>query len=202
LRYGEGMAGEIVFREARPSDAYALAELSIAAGDGMYEFLLEGMAPPPMLAGLMARGMKLEEGGLSWRRCFVAEDKGVVGMVNAFPAEWLRLQEQDVLPVDRVRVLEAIDRAQDWESFLVNGIAVRATHRRQGIGKRLLGWAVEQAQLQGFARVTANVWADNAATRGLFVSQGFGVEKQIEVAAHESLRHSGGCLLLSNQLGK
>jgi GNAT superfamily N-acetyltransferase len=196
------MAGEIVFREARPNDAYALAELSIAAGDGMYEFLLESLAPAPMLAGLMARGMKLEEGGLSWRRCFVADDKGVVGMVNAFPAVWLRHQEQDILPADRVQVLEAIDQAQDWESFLVNGIAVRATHRRQGIGKRLLGWAVEQAQQQGFARVTANIWADNAAAHGLFAGQGFGVEKQIEVAAHEALRHSGGCLLLSNRLGE
>jgi GNAT superfamily N-acetyltransferase len=196
------MAGEIVFREARPDDAFALAELSIAAGDGMYEFLLESMAPAPMLAGLMARGMKLEEGGLSWRRCFVADDKGVVGMVNAFPAVWLRQQEQDILPADRVRVLEAIDQAQDWESFLVNGIAVRATHRRRGVGKRLLGWALEQAQQQGFARVTANVWADNAAVRGLFAGEGFVVERQIEVAAHEALRHTGGCLLLGNRLGE
>src|ERR1700677_3710368 len=93
----------IIFRAALPADAYALAELSIMAGDGMYEFLLEEMAPKEMLAGLMARTMKQDEGGFSWRHCFVADDEGVViGMVNAFPAAWLRGQDQDILPPDRV----------------------------------------------------------------------------------------------------
>jgi hypothetical protein len=52
------MTAGIVFRAAAPADAYALAELSIMAGDGMYEFLLEEMAPREMLAGLIARSMK------------------------------------------------------------------------------------------------------------------------------------------------
>ena len=87
------MPSGIVFRAALPADAYALAELSIMAGDGMYEFLLEEMAPKEMLAGLMARSMKQDTGGFSWRHCFVADDKGVVGMINAFPAAWLREEE-------------------------------------------------------------------------------------------------------------
>ncbi len=53
----------MIVRAALPSDAYALAELSIMAGDGMYEFLLDEMAPRDMLAGLMARGMKQDTGG-------------------------------------------------------------------------------------------------------------------------------------------
>ena len=46
-------------------------------------------------------------------------------MVNGYPAAWLREEEEDILPQDKVQILEPIDRAQDWESFLVNGIAVR-----------------------------------------------------------------------------
>ena len=42
------MTTGIVFRPALPADAYALAELSIVAGDGMYQFLLEDMAPREM----------------------------------------------------------------------------------------------------------------------------------------------------------
>jgi hypothetical protein len=99
------------FRAALPGDAYALAELAISAGDGMYEFLLKEMAPKEMLAGLMARSIKQGTGGLSWRNCFVAVDQGVViGMINAFPAAWLREEEQDILPQDRVQVLEPIER--------------------------------------------------------------------------------------------
>src|ERR1700679_364882 len=141
----------MLFRAALPGDSYALAELAISAGDGMYEFLLQEMAPREMLAGLMARSIKQGTGGLSWRNCFVAVDQGVViGMINAFPAVWLREEEQDILPQDRVQVLEPIDQAQDWESFLVNGVAVYAGYRRQGIGNRLVEWSVEQARARAF----------------------------------------------------
>ena len=163
----------MIFRAALPADAYALAELSIMAGDGMYEFLLEEIAPREMLAGLMARSMKQDTGGFGWRHCFVADDQGVVGMINAYPAAWLREEERDILPQDRVQILDPIDQAQDWESFLVNGVAVRPAHRRQGIGKRLMEWAIEQARAGGFARLSMNVWQDNVAARALCEKAGF-----------------------------
>jgi ribosomal protein S18 acetylase RimI-like enzyme len=190
------MSPTVVFRPAQASDAYALSELSIMAGDGLYEFLLEEMAPKEMLAGLMARTMKQETGGFSWRHCFVADDQGVVGMINAYPAAWLRDEEQDILPQDKVQILDPIDQAQDWESFLVNGIAVRPSHRRQGIGKRLMAWAIEQAGAGGFARISANVWEDNPAGRGLFEDQGFDLQTRVQVAEHTGLSHVGGSLLM------
>ena len=201
------MTAGIVFRPALPADAYALAELSILAGDSMYEFLLEEMAPREMLAGLMARSMKQDAGGFSFRHCFVADHKGVVGMINAFPAAWLREEERDILPQDRVQILDPIDQAQDWESFLVNSVAVRPTHRRQGIGTRLMEMAIEQAPRQAgagkagvFARLTANVWADNVAARALFESQGFSVQTQVEVPPHAALQHFGGSLFMARQI--
>ena len=185
----------MLFRAALPADAYALAELSIMAGDGMYEFLLEEMAPKEMLAGLMARTMKQDAGGFSWRHCFVADDEGVVaGMINAFPAAWLRDQEQDILPQDRVQILDPIDQAQDWESFLVNGIAVRTPYRRQGVGKRLVQWAIEQAREGGFARLSANVWEDNACRPGTL--RGFQIQKRSPIAQHPGLNHVGASLLM------
>jgi GNAT superfamily N-acetyltransferase len=185
------------FRAALPGDAYALAELAISAGDGMYEFLLQEMAPKEMLAGLMARSIKQGTAGLSWRNCFVAVDQGVViGMINAFPAAWLREEEQDILPQDRVQVLEPIDQAQDWKSFLANGVAVYAGYRRQGIGNRLVEWSVEQARARAFTKITSNVWEDNVAARSLFEKQGFRVETRIDVAGHPELSHTGSSLLM------
>jgi ribosomal protein S18 acetylase RimI-like enzyme len=194
------MTAGIIFRPASPADAYALAELSILAGDGMYEFLLEELAPREMLAGLIARTMKRDTGGFSWRHCFVADDKGVVGMLNAFPAAWLREEERDILPQDRVQILDPIDQAQDWESFLVNSVAVRPQHRRQGIGTRLLEMAIEQARAGGFARLTANVWADNFAACAVFEKGGFGVQTRVEVQPHPGLAHIGGSLLMARQI--
>jgi ribosomal protein S18 acetylase RimI-like enzyme len=194
------MTAGIVFRPASPADAYALAELSILAGDGMYEFLLEELASREMLAGLIARTMKRDTGGFSWRHCFVADDKGVVGMINAFPAAWLREEERDILPQDRVQILDPIDQAQDWESFLVNSVAVRPQHRRQGIGTRLLERAIEQARAGGFARLTANVWADNFAACAVFEKAGFDVQTRVEVPPHPGLAHIGGSLLMGRQI--
>jgi ribosomal protein S18 acetylase RimI-like enzyme len=194
------MTAGIVFRSASPADAYALAELSILAGDGMYEFLLEELAPREMLAGLIARTMKRDSGGFSWRHCFVADDKGVVGMINAFPAAWLREEERDILPQDRVQILDPIDQAQDWESFLVNSVAVRPQYRRQGIGTRLLERAIEQARAGGFARLTANVWADNFAACAVFEKAGFDVQTRVEVPPHPGLAHIGGSLLMGRQI--
>ena len=191
----------ITFRAAHPGDAYALAELSILAGDGMFEFLLGEMAPKEMLAGLLARSMKQDSGGNSWRHCFVAEDRGVlVGMANAFPAEWLRQEDRDVLPADRVQILDPIDQAQVWTSFLVNGVAVRPDFRRQGIGLRLMLWVIEQAAATGLPVITANVWQDNGAARGLFEKSGFHLHTHVEVPAHSALLHTGGNLVMVRQL--
>ena len=167
------------------------------AGDGMFAFLLEEFAPQDMLAGLMARSIKQDAGSTSWRNSFVAEDQGaVVGMVNAYPASWLREEERDVLPPDRVQVLDPIDQAQDWESYLVSGVAVRGEYRRRGIGGQMVKWALEQARLGGFARLTANVWQDNAPAVALFSGQGFRVQTWVEVPAHPALQHAGGSLLM------
>jgi ribosomal protein S18 acetylase RimI-like enzyme len=195
------MPSEMIFRAALPADAYALAELSIMAGDDVYEFLLEEMAPKEMLAGLMARSMKQDTGGFGWRHCFVADDQGVVGMINAYPAAWLLEEERDILPQERVQILDPIDQAQDWESFLINGVAVRPSHRRQGIGTRLMEWAVEQARAGGFARLTMDVWEDNAAAQALCEKVGFRVQTRIEVAEHPGLSHTCGSLLMVRDVG-
>jgi GNAT superfamily N-acetyltransferase len=191
----------IVFRSAAPADAYALAELAILGGDGIYEFLLEEFAPREMLAGLMARTMKHDSGGFCWQHCFVAtQQDAIVGMINAFPAAWLRDEERDVLPQDRVQVLEPIDQAQDWQSFLVNSIAVRAPYRQQGIGSKLIAWAVEQARTAGFGRMSASVWKDNAAAYALFAKSNFEVNTTIDVPQHAALPHAGGSLLMVRKI--
>jgi GNAT superfamily N-acetyltransferase len=191
----------MIFRAAAPADAYALAELSIMGGDGMYEFLLEDLAPREMLAGLMARTMKQDSGGYCWRHCFVADEQGIVGMINAYPAAWLRDEERDVLPSDRVQVLDPIDQTQDWESFLINSVAVRPPHRRKGVGLRLIEWAIEQAKAGGFPRISANVWQDNRAAAGLFTKAGFDLSNRVEVPLHPALMHVGGSLLMTRQIG-
>ncbi len=201
-REGPMVLSEFAFRAATPPDAYALAELAIVGGDGMYEFLLGDMAPKEMLAGLMARTIRQNDGVSSWRNCYVAVDHGTVaGMIQALPAALLREEKLDSLPAERVQVIEPIDQAQDWESFVVNSVAVRGPYRRQGVAAQLLGWAVAQGRAGGFARVTANVWQDNLAARSLFQKLGFEVSRQVDVPQIAGLSHAGGSLLMTLVIG-
>ena len=191
-------SNDFIFRAATPADAYALAELAILGGDGMYEFLLEGMAPKEMLAGLMARSIRQNEGVYSWRNCYVAVDHGtLIGMIHALPAALLREEKLDSLPPERIQVLEPIDQAQDWESFVVNSVAVRGPFRRQNVGSQLLGWAAGQARAAGFPRVTANVWQDNLAARSLFQKLGFQMSRHVDVPQSAGLSHGGGSLVMT-----
>ena len=192
------MSKDVMYRAANASDAYALAELAILGGDGMYEFLLSDMAPKEMLAGLMARSIQQNDGVYSWRHCYVAVDQGVLaGMIHMLPAELLHEEQLDTLPAERVQVLAPIDAAQDWDSFLVNSISVRPQYRRQGIAHRLLSEAKVQAQTRKFTRLTANIWQDNPAARSLFEKAGFEISRRVEVPQSPGLTHTGGSLLMT-----
>lgn len=189
---------DYIFRAAIPADAYALAELAMIGGDGMYEFLLQDMAPKEMLAGLMAPSIRQDDGVYSWRHCYVASSRGTLaGMVHALPAALLREEKLDSLPAERVQVLKPIDEAQDWDSFLVNSIAVRGPFRRQGVAERLLARSIGQAGAEGFARATANLWQDNLAARSLFEKCGFKINRHVDVPPTPGLSHVGGSLLMT-----
>ena len=105
-----------------------------------------------------------------------------------------------MLPPDRVAVLDPIDQVQQWQSYLISGIAVRHEQRRQGIACRLLECAMRRAEAEGFCRASLNVWADNGAARALFERQGFVVEKLVEVPEHPALGHAGGSLLMVREV--
>jgi ribosomal protein S18 acetylase RimI-like enzyme len=95
-----------------------------------------------------------------------------------------------------VQILDPIDQAQDWESYLINSVAVRREQRRHGIAGQLVKWAIEQATVAGFARLSVNVWADNVAAVALFEKEGFRVETRVEVPQHARLSHVGGSLIM------
>ena len=61
-------------------------------------------------------------------------------------------------------------------------------------------WAIEQARAGGFARISANVWEDNVAGRGLFEDQRFDLQTRSQVAEHVGLSHVGGSLLMVRPL--
>jgi GNAT superfamily N-acetyltransferase len=60
-----------------------------------------------------------------------------------------------------------------YEMIYVNLIAVRAAHRRQGIGAALLGALRTEAANRKVAMLGLDVWSFNADAKAFFQSQGF-----------------------------
>jgi ribosomal-protein-alanine N-acetyltransferase len=52
-------------------------------------------------------------------------------------------------------------------------LAVRPTHRRMGIGRRLVHWLVESARVAGMASLHLELRTGNEAARGFYRAMGF-----------------------------
>lgn len=121
----------------------------------------------------------------------VARERRWLLMVEAPPLEDVRtfvsklIERGDVqtLAVDDGDVVGWCDiqrrRAPGMDHVGVLGMGLLPTHRRRGLGRRLLEACLERADAAGIARVELEVWATNVAGLRLYESSGF---------EHEGLR--------------
>ncbi|MEI8105722.1 MAG: GNAT family protein [Actinomycetes bacterium] len=78
--------------------------------------------------------------------------------------------------VGYVRLARATPLAASEHVLTINGVAVDAAARRQGVGGALLAAAASEARRRGARRLTLRVLGENAAARALYESAGFVVE--------------------------
>ena len=193
--------GEIVFRGARPGDAQAVAALMVEAGGGLFEFLLDGVLPEMTPADVLALAVAGGEDPSSHRNVLLAEAEGqVVAMINAYPADLLKAEARDLVPKERLAHISALDDIADWGSFFVSSMAVAAGHRRRGIARHLLARVFAAADRRGFDRVSLQVWADNAAARRLYESEGFVIQDRALIAPLPRLPRAGESLLMVREV--
>lgn len=194
----QSATGAVRLRRAEAEDAPDLARLVVMAGLGAYEFFLDGLVPGRSAAELLVPGFAGSAGSFSYRQCAVAVGEGdpVVGAVHAYPAAWARNADRSFLPADRLAHMAPFDAVQDWDSYFLSAVAVAPAARGQGIGRRLIGWAIERARDGGFATLSLHVWADNHAARRLYRRLGFTEAGVAAIARHPRLPHVGGSILM------
>jgi len=192
----------ITIRPAQADDALDLARLIDIAGGGVYEFLLDGLAPGLSAPEMLAPGLAGSTGSLSHRQSGVAEVGGrVVGVAHGYPVDWIRTEDYSGLPPDRVAHLAPFTATQDWGSYFLSALAVDPAFRRRGVAGRLLNWFYGRARTGGFDRVTLHVWADNAAAQRLYAGEGFVEAGRAAIPWHARLPHEGGSILLRRLVG-
>ncbi|MEQ9488382.1 MAG: GNAT family N-acetyltransferase [Alphaproteobacteria bacterium] len=159
-------------RDARPSDARALAELIAIAGAGIPEWLWAGMAGPgetPLDVGIR-RAMR-DHGGFSWRNAIVAEMNGQVsGMILGYKLE---TDEGEPAAIDPVLLpfLE-LERLVP-ESWYINAFAVYEPWRCRGVGGRLLTAAAERAKAAGCAEMSVQTFSQTPRSEAFYARYGF-----------------------------
>jgi GNAT superfamily N-acetyltransferase len=190
----------MLYRKAEIADSLDVARFISAAGGGLYEFLFDDLIPFVSAVEFLAIGVARVSEPVSYRNCYVAIDDtsgAMVGAANAFPAEQLRVTSFPLLPRDLEAHIRPMLNLQDWSSMFLNALAVDDHHRRNGVGSRLLDWALARARALNLPRLSLHVWADNVRAREYYRERGFIEVGTAEVAAHPRLPHRGGSILMS-----
>jgi RimJ/RimL family protein N-acetyltransferase len=94
----------------------------------------------------------------------------------SFDTEGVLVAEVDGEPAGYVALGRATRLESNRHVLYVRGLNVAPDHQRHGIGRALLGAAVEAAREQGARRLTLRVLSTNPQARALYESFGFVVE--------------------------
>jgi ribosomal protein S18 acetylase RimI-like enzyme len=87
----------------------------------------------------------------------------LVAVLDGVPAGYVALGSPTRLPANEHVVA-------------IHGLAVAPESQRQGLGRRLLAAAIEEARRRGARRISLRVLAGNQAARALYASAGFEIE--------------------------
>ena len=182
-------------------DAAELAYLINLAGEGIPEFLWQGMiedTESPLEVG--AKRAAREEGGFSYRNAKVIRQDGkVAGMIISYqlddPYETGELSEYP----DVVRPLIELE-AQAPGSWYINAIATSEQHRGMGIASTLLEDAEQQARAQGVSSMSIIVASENPTAKTLYLNQGYQLQTSRPVVKYPNCIHGGDWELLTKNL--
>lgn len=195
------MPSRLIFRPATIADAAALAVLVDIAGEGLANFMWQGLAAHGQSAIEIGRERaRREEGGFSYRNATVAEIGGEV----AATLVGYRLEDPydtggfDAMP-EIVQPLVKLE-ARAPGSWYVNVLACFPEFRKQGIGAKLLAIADSKGRDAGAPAMSVIVggWNTNAAR--LYARAGYTEQAREPAILPPNLPHRGEWVLMTKPL--
>ena len=188
-----------VYRPAEKKDSMKLAELINIASGGVVEYLFHDLIPGMTPVQIVAHNLENDNYPHSYKSAIVAEDKNdVVGMALSYPSSYHKITDEmrAFFPAERLERFNNFYSSRVENSLFLDALGVDASHRRQGIGTRLVELTKEMAQENGYALISLIVFADNAPALALYKFLGFEAVQQIKLEGNEFIPHQRGCVLL------
>lgn len=194
---------DIIYRPARKEDCPKLGELFSMAGEGLLEFMLDGLMPGMSAVDVAAYDMADDKDGRSYRGVTVADVNGEVkAMAFSYHSRLQRITDdmRKFIPGERLAPLETFYSTRVEDSLYLDTLAVDDDLRGQGVGGKLLEMTKQKAREMGLGSLSLIVYTHNTNALGIYRKQGFQEVKEIPMEGPEVLSGEGAAVLMECKL--
>jgi ribosomal protein S18 acetylase RimI-like enzyme len=194
---------EIKYRSGEKKDCSKLAELINIASDGVVEYLFHDLIPRMTPVQVIAHNLENENYPHSYKSAIVATDKNdTVGMALSYPSSYHKItgEMRSFFPAERLEHLTAFYSSRVENTWFLDALCVIESHRRRGIGEKLISLTKERAIENGYNALSLIVFADNKLAIPVYEHTGFEVVQKVELRGNEFINHEDGCLLLKFEI--
>ncbi len=199
-----GSLQEYIIRSGRLEDCSKIASMINASADGAVDYLFanlnNGLSSLEQLSQQLAK-----EVHYSYANTLVTEyQKGVVAEALSFPSKGLVLDVNllDLYDAARQQYVKYFIDNRIEDSWHLDSIFVSDAHRNKGLGKKLLEEVKQQAEYYKFPVLQVFVFGSNKPAIRFYQSNGFEIDAEIDVSAHEFLQDKHQLLRMRFNLKK
>ena len=193
----------IKYRPAEKEDSMKLAELINIASDGVVEYLFQELVPGMTPVQVVAHNLENDNYPHSFRSAVVAATEAdVIGMALSYPSSYHKITDEmkSFFPADRLKHLSRFFSSRIENSWYLDALCVIATHRRSGIGEKLISITKEKAVENGYNSLSLIVFSDNKLAIPVYERTGFKVAQKVELRENEFIKHEDGCYLMECEI--
>lgn len=194
---------EITYRPGEKSDCAQLAVMIDIASGGVVEYLFEGVMAGMTPVQVVAFSLEKDSYPHSYNSAIVATHKDdVVGMALSYPVAYHKVTEEMrcFFPPERLVHLKDFYSSKIENTWFLDALCVAESHRRHGIGEKLISLTKEKAIQRGYKALSLIVFADNQTAISVYRHSGFEVVRKVKLEGNALIKHSSGCLLMNCKL--
>lgn len=189
------MPADATFRDARMSDARAIAALFQISSEGVADYVwttLQDDYPGLSLVEIGERRYQRENTDFSYQNCLMVESGGtVVGMMHSYAMP----ETLAPVPDDFDPVLRPMAELEIPGSLYISGLALQPAFRNRGLGAQLLGRARGRARTMGLGQLSLLCFEANEGAVRLYRRHGFREVGRRTLVPHPLIHCTGDVLL-------
>lgn len=194
---------EVKYRPGEKKDCAKLAELINIASDGVVEYLFHDLVPGMTPVQVIAHNLENDHYPHSYKSAIVATDyNGIVGMSLSYSSSYHKITDEmrSFFPADRLEHFSAFYSSRIENTWFLDALCVIESHRRHGIGEKLISLTKDKALENGYNALSLMVFADNTLAIPVYERTGFEIVQNVELRGNEFIKHEDGCLLMKCEI--